>query len=92
VIGASAQDVQISGSMTGSHVGAYPSALLTNEGIPRFLFGDMISGATFFSYLFFRSYKEKVHTAKRRNQNIKELKTLKIDWMPACAGMTKFFK
>jgi len=71
VIGASAQDVQISGSMTGSHVGAYPSALLTDEGIPRFLFGDMISGATFFSYLFFRSYKEKVHAAKRRNQNVK---------------------
>jgi len=33
VIGVAAQDVQISGSMTGCHVGAYPSSLLTDEGI-----------------------------------------------------------
>jgi len=46
VIGVAAQDVQIISSMTGGHVGATPSSLLTDEGIPRFLFGDMISGAT----------------------------------------------
>jgi len=62
------------------------------EGIPKSLFGDTISGAVFFWVLFFSLYKEKYHAAKRRNQNIKELKTLKIDWIPACAGMTKFFK
>ena len=42
---------------------------LNDEGRPKFLFGDMISGAIFFSYLFFRSYKEKVHAAKRRNKS-----------------------
>jgi len=35
VIGISAHDVQISDSMTGSHVGEYPLALLTNEGSRR---------------------------------------------------------
>ena len=35
VIGAAAQDVQMSGFMTGSHVGAYPLALLTDEGSRR---------------------------------------------------------
>ena len=35
VIGASAQDVQISSFMTGSHVGAYPLALLIDEGSRR---------------------------------------------------------
>jgi len=38
VIGISAQDVQISGSMTGCHVGATPSSLLTDEGSPKVLF------------------------------------------------------
>ena len=48
VIGVAAQDVQISGSMTGCHVGAYPLALLIDEGSPRILFGALISGVSFF--------------------------------------------
>jgi hypothetical protein len=56
VIGVAAQDVQISGSMTGSHVGAYPLALLTDEGSPKSFFGALISGAVFFWVLF---YEEK---------------------------------
>jgi hypothetical protein len=39
VIGVAAQDVQISGSMTGGHVGAYPLALLTDEGSPKSFLG-----------------------------------------------------
>ncbi len=45
MIGVAAHDVQISGSMTGSHVGAYPLALLTDEGSPKSFLGDLISGA-----------------------------------------------
>ena len=48
VIGTSAQDVQMSGSMTGCHVGATPLSLLTDEGSPRILFGALISGVSFF--------------------------------------------
>jgi hypothetical protein len=59
---------------------------------------DMSSGATFFSYLFFRSYEEKVHADKRRNQyygNNKILRIIKaafqagyIYWILAYASMT----
>ena len=67
VIGIYAQDVQISGSMAGGHVGAYPSALPTDEGSPKFYFGALISGAVFFGVLFFCLYKEKYLADKRRN-------------------------
>ena len=68
VIGVAAQDVQISGSMTGGHVGATPSSPLTDEGSPKFLFGALISGAVFFGVLFFSLYKEKYLADKKRNQ------------------------
>jgi hypothetical protein len=38
VIGTAVQEVQMSGSMTGCHVGAYPPALLTDEGSLKALF------------------------------------------------------
>ena len=39
VIGGAAQDVQISGSMTGSHVDAHLLALLADEGSPKSFLG-----------------------------------------------------
>ena len=48
MIGVAAQDVQVSNSMTGGHVGAYPLALLTDEGSPKSFFGALISGVSFF--------------------------------------------
>ena len=67
VIGVAAQDVQISGSMTGSHVDAYPLALLADEGSPKSFLGALISGAVFFGVLFFRLDKEKYLADKMRN-------------------------
>ena len=55
VIGASVYDVPMSGSMTGSHVGASPLSLLTDEGSPSYFLGHDI-GEEFFCLLF---YKEK---------------------------------
>jgi hypothetical protein len=51
VIGVSVQDVQISGFMTGSHVGAYPLALLTDEGSPKVLFWGLDIRGVFFSWV-----------------------------------------
>jgi len=79
VIGASAQDVQMSGSMTGGHVAACPLALLTDEGSPKAFIGALISGAVFFWVLFFSLYKEKYHAAKRRNQNCDKREILQIN-------------
>ena len=41
----------------------------------------MISGATFFSVLFFRSYKEKYLAARRRNQYLKKNNDGYINWV-----------
>ena len=54
MIGASVQEVQMSGIMTGRYVGAYPSSLLTDEVAPRFYFGAKTTGKDFFCQLFFK--------------------------------------
>jgi hypothetical protein len=89
VIGVAAQDVQISSSMTGGHVGASPLALLTDEGSPKSFLGALISGAVFFWVLFFSLYKEKYHAAKGRNQSLIKNNEGYIDWILAYASMTK---
>ncbi len=49
VIGAAVQEVQMSGSMTGCHVGVSPLALLPDEGNPKVLFwGHDNGGKVFF--------------------------------------------
>ena len=61
VIGATAQDVQLSGSMTGCYVGAYPLSLLTDEGSFSY---DI--GGVFFSWVLHFLDKQKRSTSPNR--------------------------
>jgi len=78
VIGASAHDVQMSGAMTGSHVGAYPLSLLTDEGSPKLLFGARTSGVSFFlGYFIFWTSKKEVPRRSRAKPTLNKDSGLK---------------
>jgi len=82
------QDVQISGTKTGSLVSATLKNHAAARESPSVFFGDTISGAVFFWVLFFSLHKEMHLAVESETKTKKEHRCLLIDWILACASMT----